>query len=44
MGAVHGLLAASPAGKPLYVATGWLVVEEWQMFVSAGRVEQIYDV
>jgi GNAT superfamily N-acetyltransferase len=44
MGAVHGLLAASPAGKPLYEATGWLVVEEWQMFVSAGRVEKIYDV
>jgi GNAT superfamily N-acetyltransferase len=38
-GAVHGLLAASPAGKPVYDATGWLVVEEWQMYMSPGRME-----
>jgi hypothetical protein len=36
---VHGLLAASPAGKPVYDATGWLVVEEWQMYMSPGRME-----
>jgi N-acetylglutamate synthase len=38
-GAVQGLLAASPAGKPLYEATGWLVIEEWQMYMSPGRME-----
>jgi GNAT superfamily N-acetyltransferase len=40
-GAVTGLLAASPAGKPLYEATGWLVIEEWQVFMSPGRVETV---
>jgi GNAT superfamily N-acetyltransferase len=38
--AVLGLLAASPAGKPLYEATGWSVVEEWQMYMSPGRMEE----
>jgi len=39
-GAVTGLLTASPAGKPLYEATGWLAMEDWQIFTSPGRVEQ----
>jgi GNAT superfamily N-acetyltransferase len=35
-GARIGLLAATPAGRPLYEATGWQTLEEWQMFERAG--------
>jgi GNAT superfamily N-acetyltransferase len=31
-----GLLAASPAGRPLYQATGWSELEQWDAFVTAG--------
>ncbi|HXW33907.1 MAG TPA: GNAT family N-acetyltransferase [Acidimicrobiales bacterium] len=37
--AVIGLLTASPAGRSLYEAVGWSVVEEWEMFISPGRTE-----
>jgi GNAT superfamily N-acetyltransferase len=33
-GAAVGLLGATPAGKPLYDATGWFTVEQWQMFAN----------
>ena len=31
-GAAIGLLAATPAGRPLYEATGWATLEDWKMF------------
>jgi GNAT superfamily N-acetyltransferase len=34
-GASTGLLAATPAGLPLYAATGWQHVEDWQIFTNA---------
>ncbi len=34
-GATIGLLGATPAGKPLYDATGWVSIEHWRMFASA---------
>jgi GNAT superfamily N-acetyltransferase len=34
-GAVIGLLGATPAGRPLYDATGWTVLEQWRMFTNA---------
>jgi GNAT superfamily N-acetyltransferase len=34
-GANTGLLAATPAGLPLYAATGWQHVEDWQIFTNA---------
>lgn len=32
-GASTGLLGATPAGRPLYAATGWKVLEEWQLYL-----------
>jgi GNAT superfamily N-acetyltransferase len=34
-GATIGLLGATPAGRPLYEATGWQTLEEWELFVNA---------
>ncbi len=34
-GASTGLLGATPPGKPLYEATGWHALEEWELFVNA---------
>lgn len=34
-GAKTGLLGATPAGLPLYEATGWQHVEDWQCFTNA---------
>ena len=34
-GALVGMLRATPAGLPLYDATGWRTVEEWQVFTNA---------
>lgn len=33
-GATIGLLAATPAGKPLYDSTGWTTLENWRVFTS----------
>lgn len=30
-----GLLGATPAGQPLYEATGWQTLEEWELFLNA---------
>jgi GNAT superfamily N-acetyltransferase len=30
-----GLLLATPAGKPLYDATGWTTLEEWQIYANS---------
>ena len=38
-GAKVGLLGATPPGKPLYDATGWITLEHWQMFASAESVQ-----
>ncbi len=38
-GLAVGLLGATPAGKPLYDATGWQTLEEWRLFV---RVDQAH--
>ena len=38
-GLTTGLLGATPAGKPLYDATGWRTVEEWRLFVNAASVQ-----
>jgi GNAT superfamily N-acetyltransferase len=34
-GATTGLLGATPAGQPLYAATGWQTAEQWQIYVNA---------
>ncbi|MCU1602778.1 MAG: family N-acetyltransferase, partial [Frankiales bacterium] len=34
-GAVLGLLGATPAGLPLYEATGWETDETWELYVNA---------
>ncbi|GAA4709347.1 GNAT family N-acetyltransferase [Nocardioides conyzicola] len=34
-GATLGMLGATPAGLPLYEATGWRTVEEWEVFTNA---------
>lgn len=34
-GATTGVLGATPAGRPLYLATGWRDVEEWDVFCNA---------
>jgi GNAT superfamily N-acetyltransferase len=34
-GAAIGLLGATPAGKPLYEATGWSTIEEWELYLNA---------
>jgi GNAT superfamily N-acetyltransferase len=38
-GARVGLLGATPAGKPLYDATGWVTLEHWRLFASAESVQ-----
>jgi Acetyltransferase (GNAT) domain len=38
-GASIGLLGATAAGKPLYEATGWSTLEEWQLFLNAESVQ-----
>lgn len=38
-GRATGLLGATPAGKPLYDATGWCTLEEWRLFVSGESVQ-----
>jgi len=38
-GATVGLLGATPAGFPLYQATGWRTLEEWRLFVNATSVQ-----
>ena len=37
--ATFGLLGATPAGKPLYDATGWSTLEEWRLHVNAASVQ-----
>ncbi len=34
-GASIGLLGATPAGQPLYEATGWETLEDWQLYLNA---------
>ena len=34
-GAKIGLLGATPAGLPLYEATGWRAVDDWQIFTNS---------
>lgn len=31
----YALLGATPAGQPLYEATGWRSVDEWQVFPNS---------
>jgi GNAT superfamily N-acetyltransferase len=38
-GAQVGLLGATPAGEPLYRATGWQVLEEWALYVDAASAQ-----
>jgi len=38
-GASIGLLGATPAGRPLYDATGWTTLEEWQLFLSSDSTQ-----
>jgi len=38
-GAAIGLLGATPAGKPLYDATGWRTLEQWRLFVRGESVQ-----
>jgi len=38
-GASMGLLGATPAGQPLYEATGWRTLEEWELFLNAESVQ-----
>lgn len=38
-GAEVGLLGATPAGLPLYEATGWRTLEEWRLHVNAPSVQ-----
>jgi hypothetical protein len=39
-GASIGLLGATQAGKPLYDATGWTTLEQWQLYLKAGPAHQ----
>ncbi len=34
-----GLLGASPAGKPLYDATGWTTLEDWQTYTNGDSAQ-----
>jgi GNAT superfamily N-acetyltransferase len=34
-----GLLGATPAGKPLYDATGWSTVEDWEIFINGDSAQ-----
>lgn len=38
-GAEIGLLGATPAGLPLYEATGWRTVEQWRVFTNAASAQ-----
>jgi GNAT superfamily N-acetyltransferase len=38
-GASIGLLGATPAGRPLYDATGWTTLEGWQLFLSSDSTQ-----
>ena len=38
-GASIGLLGATPAGKPLYDATGWVSLEGWQLHANAASAQ-----
>ena len=38
-GATQGWLGATPAGFPMYEATGWRTVEEWQIFTTSPSVQ-----
>lgn len=38
-GAELGLLGATPAGFPLYEATGWRTLEEWELYVNADSAQ-----
>jgi hypothetical protein len=38
-GATFGLLGATPAGKPLYDATGWQTLEDWRLHVNAQSMQ-----
>jgi GNAT superfamily N-acetyltransferase len=39
-GAGIGLLGATPAGKPLYDATGWTTLEQWQLYLNPEPVHE----
>ena len=39
IGATVGLLGATPAGKPLYEATGWVTLEKWELYLNTGEEE-----
>jgi GNAT superfamily N-acetyltransferase len=34
-----GLLGATPAGKPLYDATGWSTLEDWEIFMNGDSAQ-----
>jgi len=38
-GAQVGLLGATPAGKPLYDATGWSTLEDWEIFATGDSAQ-----
>jgi GNAT superfamily N-acetyltransferase len=38
-GATLGWLGATPAGLPMYEATGWRTVEEWRVFTNSSSVQ-----
>jgi GNAT superfamily N-acetyltransferase len=38
-GAGIGLLGATPAGKPLYDATGWSTLEDWRIYTNAASAQ-----
>ncbi|KQW48661.1 hypothetical protein ASC77_07945 [Nocardioides sp. Root1257] len=38
-GARVGMLGATPAGLPLYEATGWRTLEEWELFTNAASAQ-----
>lgn len=38
-GMTVGLLGATPAGKPLYDATGWRTLEEWRLLVNVASAQ-----
>jgi GNAT superfamily N-acetyltransferase len=40
LGARLGLLGATLAGQPLYEATGWTILEPWQLYLKAATSAQ----
>jgi GNAT superfamily N-acetyltransferase len=38
-GVAIGLLGATPAGKPLYDATGWSTLEEWEIYTNGDSAQ-----